>query len=577
VTADFRESPTARTWSLGALSAALALVSPLPAFAQDLRTVQPQPVPPPLDAPAPPDTATESYGVLRGVQVLTDPVQLQKQGVAVEGIAIDDTAALPGAPVRAALAPFIGKPLDLALLDDMRAALAQALLDGGERFARVVVPAQEVPGGAVQLLVLRGRAGTIEVAGAKYFSEASYRRELHIEPGDSIDHAALDADIDWLNRNPFRHVQLVTRPGATAGEVDLTLQTAEQRPLRVYGGINNSGTSSTGYGRAFVGLNWGNAFGLGHQLGYQHTHSIEDWDLFRSDSVNYTVPLPWRHLLTASASVGHVRSRVPEPLDQRGKSSAFSLRYLTPLVGKGSFRHELTLGLDYKRSDNNLLFAQVPVFGAATDIMQASVGYSASLEDAGGVTAMDVTLVLSPGDISDRNTDTAFQAQRAGARARYTYLNAGLNRHTRLPGDFTWVLDLRGQVASTNLLGSEQLAIGGAGSVRGFDEGQVYVDEGLVVRNELRHPPMAVLRRLGGKLADQMQLLWFVDYGLGFVHSPLPGERSRYSLASVGFGVRYQLANYLDFRLDHGVQIGDPGSDPRGRHYGTHVGLTLSW
>src|SRR3546814_15665555 len=105
--------------------------------------------------------------------------------------------------------------------------------------------------------------------------------------------------------------------------------------------------------------------------------------------------------------------------------------------------------------------------------------------------------------------------------------------------------------------------MGGAGSLRGFDEGQVYVDEGFVLRNELRHPPMAVLRSLGGKLADQMQLLWFVDYGLGFVHSPLPDERARYSLASVGFGVRYQLGNHLDFRLDHGVQIGDPGTDPR--------------
>src|SRR3546814_12068299 len=123
---------------------------------------------------------------------------------------------------------------------------------------------------------------------------------------------------------------------------------------------------------------------------------------------------------------------------------------------------------------------------------------------------MDVTLVLSPGDISDRNTDAAFQAQRAGARARYTYLNAGLNRHTRLPGDFTWVFDLRGQVTSTNLLGSEQLAMGGAGSLRGFDEGPVYVDEGFVLRNALRHPPMAVLTSPGGTRATQRLLRWVV-------------------------------------------------------------------
>lgn len=548
----------------------------LPAAAQDLRNVQPQ-VPEPVAAPV--DAATAgSYGTLRGVVVLSDPAQLQAQGVSSEGIDLGRADDLPRDAMREALAPFIGQPLDLAMLQRMRSALAQALARASERFTRVSLPAQEVPAGVVQLVVLQGRVGEVSVAGAKWFGEDAYRDALRARPGEPLDGPRMDADVDWFNRsNPFRRMQLVTKPGARAGEVDVVLQATEQRPWRVYGGYNNAGTRTTGTGRAFAGFNWGDAFGLGHQLGYQHTHSTEAPELFRSDAINYAMPLPWRHMLSFSASAGRVRSRLPEPLDQQGESSAVNVRYAIPLAARGTFRQELAFSLDYKRSDNNLLFARIPVFGSITETFQAVVGYSGSVEDGYGNTTFDASLAMSPGGVFDHDNDTDYQGQRSGASARYAYLNFGATRTTRLPRDFSLVNRLRAQVSTGNLLGSEQLAFGGNAALRGYEEGQFYADEGVLLRNELRAPPGKFLWWFGSEVQDQVQVYAFADGGWAYVHSPIAGERQKVHLASAGLGFDYSLGRHVSIAFDHGWQLRDPGLGPRERARHGEFSLTLSW
>jgi hemolysin activation/secretion protein len=547
------------------------------AQAQDLRGVQPQPAAP-VAAPVTATAAQADYGVLRGVVVLADPAQLQAGGAASAGIDTGRAGALPRQAMHDALAPFLGQELDLGMLQRMRSALAEALVRAGERFTRVTLPPQEVPAGVVQLVVLRGQVGEVSVAGARWFGEATYRNALRARPGQPLDGAALDADVDWFNRaNPFRRMQLVTKPGAKAGDVDVVLQATERRPWQVYAGYNNTGTDSTGMGRVFAGFSWGNAFGLGHQLGYQHTHSADDPDLFRSDAVNYTIPLPWRHLLTASASAGHVRSRLPAPLDQRGASSAIGLRYAIPFDARGGLRQELAFSLDYKRSDNNLLFAQVPVFGSITETFQASAGYSGSVEDGFGSTAFDATLVLSPGGVFDHDNDADYQDQRSKARARYAYLNFGATRTTRLPRDFTLVNRLRAQVSSGNLLGSEQLSFGGTQALRGYLEGQAYADEGVILRTELRAPAGPLGAWFGSQARDQVQPYVFLDQGEAYVHSPIAGEREKFSLASAGVGLDYTLGDHLDIAFDHGWQLQDPGLGPRRRTHHGEFSLTLTW
>lgn len=52
-------------------------------------------------------------------------------------------------------------------------------------------------------------------------------------PGEPINGTYLKADIDWLNRNPFRNVTTVAEPGGRAGTTGLKLRLDERLPLRL--------------------------------------------------------------------------------------------------------------------------------------------------------------------------------------------------------------------------------------------------------------------------------------------------------------------------------------------------------
>src|SRR5690606_4759974 len=290
--------------------------------------------------------------------------------------------------------------------------------------------------------------------------------------------------------------------------------------------------------------NWGRAFGRDQQLNAQLTAS-PDFEKSLGLSVNYTLPLhDWRHLLQISAAWSRINAEVPAPFDSEGSSWQLLTGYEVPLQRRGALRHGLRVGLDFKRSDNNLEFGGIPVTDNLTDVVQLSLAWQGSLADALGQTSLSARIAVSPGDIGSNNDDEAFEASRWGSSAEYHYGRIDLQRYTNLPADFAWRVTASWQQSSANLLGSEQLGLSGSGAVRGYEESALYADEGWLLRNELLLPALSVLQPGFYKNGspDQLRLHLFYDYGRGNSVDRLPGELSRLSIDSVGIGARYQLA-----------------------------------
>jgi hemolysin activation/secretion protein len=321
----------------------------------------------------------------------------------------------------------------------------------------------------------------------------------------------------------------------------------------------------------FAGFNWGDAFGLGHQLNYQFTAS-PDVEKMVAHSGSYVVPLPWRHTLTVFGS--HAKSQPDIPLfNLEGVSWQVGLRYRVPLTSWHEVEHGFTAGLDFKRSDNNLAFGGVSVFSQSVDVAQLVFGYDASLVDRLGSTSLGLTVFLSPGGIGGLNDDSDYTSARADAEARYAYARLTLERTTKLPAAFAWVVRGEAQIASTNLLGSEQLGFGGASSLRGYDEREANGDAGFILVNELRGPSFSVIKGL----SDQLTPLVFVDAGVAVLDQLLPGEDRNRELLSTGVGLRYSLATNVVARADYGWQLRDSGISPTGDNSRMHVSVTVAW
>jgi len=494
--------------------------------------------------------------------------EIQEAGVpATNGVIIQDIPFLENPDFRQAIQPFIGKLLTENTIRDLEDAIILYCRAHGKLLVDVILPEQDIENGALQLWFLEGKVGKITVnnPGRKWFSDKLILGDVRLQPGGPIDSQKLTQDLDWLNNNPFRQVDVTFKPGDSLGLSDVELMVNDRIPVRPYIGYENSGARFTGEERFLAGFNWGNAFGLDQQLNYQFASDI-NFDLVKAHSASYIIPLPWRHTLMLYGSYVDGKADFGEAgggTTANGTSWQTSLRYSIPLPELGHLRHEVSAGFDFKRANNDLEAGGTTVLQSSdTDIAQFELGYSGLLADSFGRTTFGLEAYYSPGGLTEYNDATDFNGLRVNAKAAYFYARLNVERLTRLPYGLSWVLSGWLQGTTERLLPSEELAVGGYNTVRGYDERVVLGDDGWIVDNELRAPPFSpgdLLHVIW--LKDQIQFLGFFDYGSVRVidAGPQDGNDPNKTLYSVGVGFRYTLRKNLSVRFDYGWPLTETG------------------
>lgn len=495
---------------------------------------------------------------LSGLVIVSNPRLVITEGLSgVAGVVIKETPILDQGEIKEKLAGYLGKPLTKGSKAQLLADIVLFLRRQGRPLVDVSTPPQEITGGVLQVLVIEGTVGQVRVKGDRWFY--SVARQIRAQKGAPLDAQALSEDLDWLNRNPFRTVDLVYAKSAELGKTDLILRQVDRFPFRVYTGYEDSGTKLTGQNRWLAGFNWGNVFGGEGLFNYQFIADPSDFRRFRVHSGSFVQPLPWRHTLTVFYSRVDTKVNIPPLFKLGGTSWQAGARYEAPLPRLGSLRHAAVAGFDFKRANNALAFGGLQVFNTTTDVVEWSLSHNSSLNDRFGKTTLRLTGYYSPGAISGRNKSADFRQARAGAGARYSYAKIEASRSSRLPWGFALVNLAAVQRSDSNLLGSEQLGFGGYDTIRGYDSRVFNADQGFILSSELRLPAVSLLPLLGNarlaRINDKLQFLGFADYGVGSNKNLLPGEKSSTVLFSSGPGLRYTIAPYLSVRTDYGWQL----------------------
>lgn len=533
----------------------------------------------PAHAAAPAAALDDSSAVLIdklvGIALVRDVNAVERGGLeGIRGVRVTGIPLLDRPDFKARMSRYLDRPLTRGDRGRLVADIALYFRKRGQPFVDVSVIPQDVTGGVLQILVLQAKIGRIRVLGNKWFRAERTAAGMRSKPGDDLDVDLIGDDLDWLNRNPFRQVDLVYVKGTEFGRANLLLKQVDRFPVRVYGGFDDSGTRQTQNERLSVGADWGDVLGGDGVASYQFLTS-PDFRSFRAHSASLSQPLPWRHVATVFGSYADLKAKLPEPFDLGGYNWQTSARYEVPLPAVRSWRHSLTAGFDYKRTNNNLTFGGVSVFAAATDVAQWLLAYGARLVDALGETTLRATGVMSPGGLTPNNTTRAFLTARAGSTSRYAYGKGELSRTTRLPGGFALVNLVTVQQADANLLPSEQLGFGGFDTVRGYDTRVYNADSGWLTTAELRTPGLRALSasKRFENLQDRWQLLAFVDYGAGRNRDRLPGEAGETKLLGAGPGLRYTISTHLSVRADYGWQLLNQVEPSRRYASRSHLGL----
>jgi len=463
--------------------------------------------------------------------------------------------------------PYMGKAVNFGDLDDICRQVTAYFESVNQPVVAAVVPEQEIRGGVVQILVVRGKMGQVSVEGNRYFKSDNLKSVVRLKEGEDIDLGTLTDDMNWLNGNPFRQVEPSLSPGQSAGQTDVVLEVKDRFPIRPYVSYDNFGIQSLGYDRYSAGASMIDIWsGWDQQLNYQYLTS-GSFNALVSNSGSYSVALPWEHSLTFLASYSKSNPDAVGPMVQSGYYWQVSGRYNIPLptlnVLDGlDYRHQVYVGYDFKAANSDLFFngaALDPVYNGLVglyNISQFVLGYGLNLTDPLGSTSFETVLYGSPGGMSTNNSNASFQNIDGGADAQYIYGKFSLNRVFRLPGDACLMLSGQIQQADSNLMPSESFGIGGYDTVRGYDQRSSNGDNAYLGNVEIRTPPISIWQLAGaGEALDQLVFLGFLDYGQVLQYSSDTITSVNSHLMSVGPGLRYNIGPYFNVRFDWGFQL----------------------
>jgi hemolysin activation/secretion protein len=246
------------------------------------------------------------------------------------------------------------------------------------------------------------------------------------------------------------------------------------------------------------------------------------------------------------------------------------VRYTVPFATTASgWTRSLSVGADFKYSDNTLEFAAIPITDNVTHIAQVGVSFSLSRRGAEHSTWFAASVYGSPGGVTNDNSDAAFDIARLGAKADYAYgrLDAGYTR--QLPQRFSMNVSASVQAASGALLGTEQLNGGGVAGVRGYRESSAFGDSGALVRTELHMPSFSLMRE-----RDVADVFFFID-GAVLHTRGLGGDT--FELGSGGPGLNYRIGRYFSLSGAFGWQFRELVSSAARDSYHGHLNVNVSF
>lgn len=493
-----------------------------------------------------------------------------------ESIVIDPELPAP-VDLSSRLEPFVGQPMSMKLLSEIGKEIVLAWRNSDYPLVDVYYPEQNITGGMLQVVVREAVLGEKSTDGAVNSNPQYLLSQLRVESGDRINRRVVESDLDWLNENPIRQVNLIYERGEEDGTSDIVLDVKEENPLHAYAGFANTGVESTGEEEWSFGFNYYNPFKLEHMFGYHFATDLE-WDNLQAHSLYYQAFLPWRHTLSFLGAYVSSESLPFLPTMVEGESRQFSVEYRIPLSRPSfnrNWRHSVTAAFDYKSTNTDLLFGGFSFFGTEVQVGQFRGAYDVLVRDDTGVTRGSIGLVGSPGDMFHNNDDFSFDLARPGSDASYFYAFAELERLQNLPGGAKLRFNMQAQGTSDRLSSTEQILGGGYLTVRGFDESVIRGDSGIITTLELISPDFSVCNYFGGPGGDTWNAIAFWDAAAFDISNALPGEVSP-SIQSLGLGINCRLGERGTARAAYGWGIQDHGLLPTDDDGGKfHFGVTL--
>jgi hemolysin activation/secretion protein len=415
---------------------------------------------------------------------------------------------------------YTNRPLASLELETARVALTLWYVNHGYVNSGAVIDDPTVREGVFTFKIVEGRLTDIRIRGNRWIWPGFYARRLRANGGDPLNANEVRNTLQiWREDYPVEQVNGEIQPGALPGDAVMNVNLKEKFPYHFGLQYANDKPPSTGPEQVTALLRADSLTGNADLLTFDYgiVRSADDamagprWLGWDDLSASYSIPFTARDTALGvqySRSSASVLEAEFAQLDIRSEMESYGVSLSQPLFRTPTRELSLTLTGERRSSQTYLLgipysFEPGAVDGKAVD---SALRLSSQFvdRDTKHVFAARATLNLGL-DVLDATRNTSGPDGRfVSVIGQVQYLRRFWNTRNEL------LLKVAGQYTEDPLLFVEQLAIGGASTVRGYRENTMIRDKGVMATSEFHIPLWH-----DSAQTPIIQLVSFVDWGLG--------------------------------------------------------------
>ena len=424
-------------------------------------------------------------------------------------------------------APFLGRAITARDIARLKYELTSLYYREGYVLVKVTTPPQQLADGVLDVVVIAGRIGEINVDNEVLFPPTANSRIKAISSGDVFNERQVETALQDINTLTNIDASVSLRPGRQAGTTDLDLLVSnapESEDVQIFS-IDNYGSKFTGQTVSRLTLQKSNWFGRGESFSLTGRKSNDEFWSIQGEGL---FPLPIHNLqfeidvLTSDNSIGDVFAA----LDSSGESEVWQAAISSALINQRQRKLVVRGGIE--RGEYKSFLAGVP--DTSDRITKLFAESSFSLRKSRAVSFASLRVSKGVGVLGADEPGEA-DASRILGTPDVAMLEALLYTNARLTDRNYLSLALQGQHAADIVLSSDLFTVGGYGTVRGYEPGQSTGDSGAALNADL-------YRQFN--IEDSR---WYAQAGpffdWGYVHNRVAGSTLENNISSAGIGVEF--------------------------------------
>lgn len=469
---------------------------------------------------------------------------------------VDSSDILTKAEIDRITAKYEGREVSLQDVNAAVLEINQLYAKKQNVIARAVLAPQKIQEGVVNIKLAESHVGQYRIEGTKYTHAEYLTQRMFLKSDDLLRLDQLEQDVIRFNKTNGSQLRVVLVKGEKFGTTDVVLKVNEQPREQTVLFSDNAGSETTGEYRAGAIWTINSLQSGGDSLTLNTTYAKGT----TGGGISYQIPIDYRGTqlgVSYSKNQINIISGAFQKLEIEGDSTDASISINHPF--KTTLDNKLSSFIELHKKTSNTYYSGFNP--TPLTVKSVVMGLTEQKYYSGGMTYK--RLDLTTGYAYNKFYDSP-ATRDAFAKINFSYANRMM-----LSNNGTILLRVSGQLNTNpekNLPSTEQFALGGFSTVRGFKEGVLTGDKGYFISGEYHFP------------IGKTEGVVFLDHGGAFSYdgTTTPNNRNSY-MTSIGIGMIANLAKntslqvFLGTPIDVPVAKGQYADGPRWHFYMQHM------